>query len=418
MLTHLTNTVFKSKPSTSKSSKRDSNAIKVSITQVAIAVIHYKDNYLLGFRSRTQHQGNLYEFIGGKIEPNESASVALEREIREEVGIEIDNNVAVKLGRLHHDYGDKQVSLQVYKIELTKEQYAQHQHSDYGLEGQALSWVIKEELLNNLYPLPAANQTILSWLQLPNQIAITYPLDYFDNFNAKESYATNKAVERWLEYHSQAIPKDSWSYLRSKAESLSQTQKLVVESQLASQLISARPDIDIVIPYRLRTKLNELIAHFQKLNQNYKPSLKAYHLNQTELMDWYTHCKDHTDKTSNNGGDDFNASLLDSSDYAAIPLIVSCHDKASITAANQLAHLRLSKSLAPVIAIFLSPVLATQSHPDSATLSWDNWSDLAQLADMPVIALGGLSPTMRQISYIHGAICIAGISQFLLKNSQ
>ena len=48
------------------------------------------------------------------------AEQALIREVAEETGIAIHDNTIVKLGRfLHHDYGDKQVSLQVYKIELT-----------------------------------------------------------------------------------------------------------------------------------------------------------------------------------------------------------------------------------------------------------------------------------------------------------
>ncbi|MGP4848840.1 NUDIX domain-containing protein, partial [Marinobacter sp. 1Y8] len=53
----------------------------VNIVNVAVAVIHYKDQYLLGFRDATQHQGNRYEFVGGKIEANESAAQALIREV-------------------------------------------------------------------------------------------------------------------------------------------------------------------------------------------------------------------------------------------------------------------------------------------------------------------------------------------------
>ncbi len=132
---------------------------------VAVAVIHYQQQYLLGFRSSTQHQGNRYEFVGGKIDNNETAKQALIREVGEEIGIDIINNKLAKLGQLYHDYGDKQVCLQVYRVELTDEQYEQHRHCRQGLEGQALTWVNKLALIAGDFPLPAANQTIIEWLK-------------------------------------------------------------------------------------------------------------------------------------------------------------------------------------------------------------------------------------------------------------
>ena len=137
---------------------------ELPVVNVAVAVIHYQDQYLLGFRNSAQHQGNRYEFVGGKIDTDETATAALIREVSEETGINISNNVIVKLGRLHHNYGDKTVCLQVYKVVLSAKQYEQHRHDDYGLEGQALIWAHKTKLLANHYPLPAANQTILRWL--------------------------------------------------------------------------------------------------------------------------------------------------------------------------------------------------------------------------------------------------------------
>ena len=94
--------------------KNEASAHKLlKIVNVAVAVIYYQHQYLLGFRNASQHQGNRYEFVGGKIDANETAQKALIREVAEETGIDIANNTAVKLGRLHHDYGDKQVCLQV-----------------------------------------------------------------------------------------------------------------------------------------------------------------------------------------------------------------------------------------------------------------------------------------------------------------
>ncbi|MGB2082696.1 MAG: thiamine phosphate synthase, partial [Psychrobacter sp.] len=90
-----------------------------------------------------------------------------------------------------------------------------------------------------------------------------------------------------------------------------------------------------------------------------------------------------------------------------------CHDIASITAANQLASMRILQKLPPVIGAFVSPVLATQTHPDDAPLGWEAWSALAELADMPVIGLGGLEPAMLNQALQYGGISVAGIRQFI-----
>ena len=354
---------------------------KPNIVNVAVAVIHYKDQYLLGFRDATQHQGNRYEFVGGKIEANESAAQALIREVAEETGILLDNNTIVKLGRLHHDYGDKQVSLQVYKIELTAEQYEQHRHREQGLEGQALTWVSKLQLLTGAYHLPAANKTILEWLKLPSNIAITYPLAHFNTHT--------DAAAAWLQYHQENLASESWVYIRLKDAR---------SKHLAEQLITARPDILAILPDSNEQFLDvegSLTANETEMGQR----IVAEHLTQTTLMQCF-------DK-------DGNPTALTQSLSKNHPLIVSCHDIASITAANQLASMRIQNALPPVIGTFVSPVLATQTHPDDTPLGWEVWSELAELADMPVIGLGGLEPAMLNQALQYGGISVAGIRQFI-----
>ena len=363
--------------------KKDSNAKtnKPSIVNVAVAVIHYKDQYLLGFRDATQHQGNRYEFVGGKIEANESAAQALIREVAEETGILLDNNTIVKLGRLHHDYSDKQVSLQVYKIELTAEQYEQHKHREQGLEGQALTWVTKSQLLAGEYHLPAANKTILEWLKLPSKVAITYPLAHFDTH-------TNAAAA-WLQYHQENLASESWVYIRLKDTNY---------KHLAEQLITARPDILAILPDSNEQLLDvegSLTANETEIGQR----IVAEHLTHSTLMQCFNEIGSSTALTQSLSKDH--------------PLIVSCHDIASITAANQLASMRIQNALPPVIGTFVSPVLATQTHPDDTPLGWEAWSALADLADMPVIGLGGLEPAMLNQVLQYGGISVAGIRQFI-----
>ena len=352
-----------------------------TVVNVAVAIIYYQQRYLLGFRNSSQHQGNRYEFVGGKIDANESAVAALIREVGEEVAIDISTNVAVKLGRLHHDYGDKQVCLQVYKVALSTEQYDQHQHISHGSEGQALTWVSEASLLAGKYPLPAANQTILSWLRLPELISITYPLAHFND--------QQDAHKAWLDYHEQHIVKDAWVYARPKHKS---------SESLTEQLLALRPDIHTILPNKDSLQLIEKTSDTID-NQAISNQISALHLSHSELMQWF-------DNLQNNHGDNRLLAL----EY---PLIMSCHDAYSIQIANKLAAIRLQHNLPPVIGILLAPVLATATHPDTPPLGWQAWSALAQLADMPVIGLGGLAPVTLATARQQGATSIAGIRQFL-----
>jgi 8-oxo-dGTP diphosphatase len=390
------------------------------IVNVAVAVIHYQEQYLLGFRNASQHQGNRYEFVGGKIDSHETAIAALIREVGEEIGIDIQGNSLVKLGRLHHDYGDKQVCLQVYKVALTAEQYQQHQNCDYGLEGQALTWVAKNQLLAGTYPLPAANQTILTWLQLPAQITITYPLTQFSE--------CNDISKAWVAYHQKHIPKNAWVYIRPKAldieDKVAKIEK-ITNAELATQLMNLRPDIYSVLAY---DSVHQPLTKSERLEHSLPAEISGqittFHLTHYELMQWFDNFKNDDSRESSYEDrlfqDQAKGSQFASLDLSLsglppidLPLIVSCHDADSIQAANQLATTRLQYQQSPVMGIFLSPVLATQSHPDSEPLGWEEWSALAQLADMPVIGLGGLSPLMAEQATQYGAMSIAGIRHFL-----
>lgn len=370
----------------SDEAKKPAKHEQAIIVNVAIAVIHHREQYLLGFRHVTQHQGNLYEFVGGKIDTNESAEQAVIREVAEETGIAIQDNTMVKIGRLHHDYGDKQVSLAVYKIELTASQYEQHQSCQYGLEGQALAWVDKQDLLAGKYHLPAANKTILAWLSLPTNIAITYPLTHFS--------ARPDPAAAWLQYHHEKLAADTWVYIRIKDTGA---------KHLASQLMHIRPDILAIVPEQDERQSLTTEDSIKTPDVNAHEQIVATHLTHTALMQWF-------DNNFDSNKDAFASDQLLSRNR---PLIVSCHDMASIQAANKLASLRLQQLLPPVIAAFLSPILATQTHPNTEPLGWESWSALAKLADMPIIGLGGLSPAMIDQALEHGGVSVAGIREFL-----
>ncbi len=118
---------------------------------MAVGVVLDKSNrVLITRRASNSHQGGLWEFPGGKLEPGEDLQLALARELREELGIEIGRTSP--LLEVNHDYGDKRVLLDVHVVwDFVGEAR--------GLERQPLAWVAPVEL--GSYRFPAANVPII-----------------------------------------------------------------------------------------------------------------------------------------------------------------------------------------------------------------------------------------------------------------
>lgn len=70
------------------------------VTRVKAVIINSKEEILLGYSHKT------YQFPGGHVEPNETNKVALERELKEELGIDlkIKNEPFMKITYLTRNY--------------------------------------------------------------------------------------------------------------------------------------------------------------------------------------------------------------------------------------------------------------------------------------------------------------------------
>jgi len=139
----------------------------VRVHVVVGVVIDDQGRILLSRRPVHAHQGDLWEFPGGKLEPGETASQALRRELDEELGI-----IPVKhrpLIRIYHDYPDRRVLLDVWCVE--KFQGQEYVGQDTGREGQQIRWVTADALPD--YCFPAANRPIVTAARLPECYLIT-----------------------------------------------------------------------------------------------------------------------------------------------------------------------------------------------------------------------------------------------------
>ena len=98
--------------------------------------------------------GGLWEFPGGKIEPGETVEACIQREIREELGIEI--AVGEPLIAVEHTYSHFRVTLHVH--------HCRHLSGEpQPIECDEVRWVSIEEL--DQFPFPKANVKIIEALQ-------------------------------------------------------------------------------------------------------------------------------------------------------------------------------------------------------------------------------------------------------------
>lgn len=133
----------------------------VKKVEVAVGVILRGNQIYISKRADELHQGGKWEFPGGKRESSETMSEALSRELREEIGIEVTQESPMMV--IEHDYGDKQVCLD---IRLVEGFIGEPEHK----EGQISQWVLIDELDN--FQFPEANKPIVEMLQQKHRIQL------------------------------------------------------------------------------------------------------------------------------------------------------------------------------------------------------------------------------------------------------
>jgi 8-oxo-dGTP diphosphatase len=128
---------------------------KPRLRVVAAAVFDAQCRVLIAERPAGKHMAGWWEFPGGKVAAGESDAAALERELREELGV--DTRAESEIMTLSHEYPDRIVDLVLWRAHLLRGE-------PRGLDGQALKWVDCQSLGNErLLP---ADEPFIAALQL------------------------------------------------------------------------------------------------------------------------------------------------------------------------------------------------------------------------------------------------------------
>src|ERR1035437_4299605 len=126
----------------SASAKNSKLKIKNCI-KVSAALIFHKGKLLITQRRADAHLGGLWEFPGGKREPNETFEQCLVRELDEELGIEVE--VGELFEDISHAYAEKTVHPKFFVCKLIS-------GKPQTLDCAAFKWVGKAELADFEFP--------------------------------------------------------------------------------------------------------------------------------------------------------------------------------------------------------------------------------------------------------------------------
>lgn len=196
----------------------------------AAAVADAQGRILVARRPEGAHQGGLWEFPGGKLEPGETLAKALDRELWEELGIRV--LASSPLIRIHHDYGDRDILLDVHRV-------AAFAGEPVGREGQPLAWLNPDQMDPAAFP--AADRPIITALRLPKLYLITGP-DPADPqaFLRRMAAALTQGV-RLVQLRAQGLQDAAYARLAGAAFDL-------CERAGARLLLNADPDLARDIP--------------------------------------------------------------------------------------------------------------------------------------------------------------------------
>jgi len=116
---------------------------------VVAAIVEDHGRYFVTKRQTGVHLEGLWEFPGGKIEAGESLADGLRRELKEELGTEVE--IGGEVFTVTHDYPDRSVELHFLSCTFL--------NTPVALLGQEMRWVARDDLASLKFP-PADDELI------------------------------------------------------------------------------------------------------------------------------------------------------------------------------------------------------------------------------------------------------------------
>ena len=120
------------------------------MTEVAAALIWENGRFMICQRPAHKARGLLWEFVGGKLEPGETAAEALVRECREELDVTV--SPADIFMDVVHEYPDLTVHLTLFNASIVVGRPKKLEHND-------IRWILPQEI--DLYSFCPADEVIL-----------------------------------------------------------------------------------------------------------------------------------------------------------------------------------------------------------------------------------------------------------------
>lgn len=123
---------------------------------VAAALIDSDGRVLIAKRPRAKMMGGLWEFPGGKVNEGETPEAALVRELKEELGIEVETSCLAPIAFSSCASGDFHLLMPLFACRKWK-------GSAQALEAEALAWVRPRDFA--AYDMPPADRPLAAQLR-------------------------------------------------------------------------------------------------------------------------------------------------------------------------------------------------------------------------------------------------------------
>ena len=122
----------------------------------AVALIDPDNRVLIAQRPEGKAMAGLWEFPGGKVEPDETPEAALIRELQEELGIDTYSSCLAPLAFASHSYDDFHLLMPLFACR-------RWQGTITPREGQRLAWVRPSAMRD--YAMPPADEPLIPILR-------------------------------------------------------------------------------------------------------------------------------------------------------------------------------------------------------------------------------------------------------------